>query len=225
VFMTTSKTFLNGIFDPLIPHKNLLIGALVVLTCSALSFTVYKMHINSREQAAQKTFSECLEEYYKMVGGAKIEQWQEIERAFAVGYERHKSANLAPYFLAFQAEALVQQKKQTEALVLMDKLLAALSKSSPLYSNYATKRALMKLDLADEAQQKVGLEELTLLAHDKHNNAKDVALFYLGHYFWSNNDVVAAKKEWTELAAINGKDSKYPSVWAQMADMKLQQLA
>lgn len=223
--MAIPKSFLSTIFDPLVPHKNLLIGALVLLACTALSFTAYKMHVHSREQAAQKTFSECLEEYYKMVGGAKVEQWQEIENAFAVGYERHKSASLAPYFLAFQAEALVQQKKQTEALVLMDKLLAALSHASPLYSNYATKRALMKLDLADQAQQKVGLEELTHLAHDKNNNAKDVALFYLGYYFWSNNDLVAAKKEWTELAAINSKDSKYPSVWAQMADMKLQQLA
>jgi len=224
--MTTFKNLLNSILDPLIAQKHFVLSGIVVLLAVVGSLVTYKVHVTSREQAAQKTFSECLEEYYKIMNGDKSEQWQEVERAFALGYERHKSANLAPYFLAFQAEALVQQKKQPEAIALMDTLLSSLSHSSPLYANYATKRALMKLDLADDAEyQKIGLQELTLLAHDKNNNAKDLALFYLGYYFWSNNDFAGAKKEWTELTELNQKEAKYPSVWAQLAQMKLQQLA
>jgi tetratricopeptide (TPR) repeat protein len=204
-------------------QKAVLIGfGLVMLGVG--SFFVYKRSVIQDEQAAQKFFAECIEEYGRIMQ-EKGGDWAAVEKAFAVGFERHKKATLAPHFLAFQAEALVRQNKLPEAVALMDKVIQSFSPNSPLYGLFATKRALMKIDSADELAHDAGLQELTQLAGDVHNISNDEAQFHLGLYHWTKNDIEKAQQIWQPLIELAKTDNKNSSVWAQYAQMKLAQIA
>src|SRR5437868_10788485 len=86
--------------------KKTMIVLCVVLALGAGSFGAYKWVVASREQRAQKFFAECVEEYNRVIA-QQSGAWEEVEKAFAAGYEKHGSSSIAPYFLAFQADALV----------------------------------------------------------------------------------------------------------------------
>jgi hypothetical protein len=92
--------------------------------------------------------------------------------------------------------------------------------SSPLYTLYATKRALIAIDLGKEE----GLEQLKTLGYDENNKQRDVALYYLGLYYWSNNDIDGARQVWETLVSLKKADPKATSEWMNMADKKLEQI-
>ena len=43
------------------------------------------------------------------------QKWNDVERAAQAGAQRHASTKLYPYFLAYKAEALIQQGKLKDA--------------------------------------------------------------------------------------------------------------
>ena len=55
------------------------------------------------------------------------------------------------------------------------------------------------MDASDQAFQQKGLQELVSLAREENNPYKDMALFYLGRYYWAKNQIDEAKKAWQEL--------------------------
>ncbi|BDC34638.1 hypothetical protein Noda2021_05960 [Candidatus Dependentiae bacterium Noda2021] len=140
------------------------------------------------------------------------------------GYEKNKSTGLAPYFLGIRADALVEQGNYQEALALLESMTNSLPTSSALYYPYKTKYALIKLDHVDDQEKTAALNELQSLAYDASNSNADYALYYLGEYFWQNNETEQAVKTWRDLESTFKSDTKNgQSPWALLAQYKLQQ--
>jgi len=197
-----------------------IVAGLVV--CATAGFYGYRWHAAQGEQAAQVVFADCMNQLAQAQEGT--EPWSSVEQFFKMGYEQHSGSKLAPYFLAYQAEALIKQNKLAEAVVVMEKALDTMPKSSPVYGMYATKQALMNIDSNDAALAQKGLEQLQVLAQDTKNLGQDVALYNLGLYYWSKNDLKKAQEVWAGFAALQ-KEGKDTSPWAALAEQKLEYLA
>lgn len=199
-------------------NKYLAIG-LVAAGIIAGGWYGYAWYKKNLEQKAQKDFSAAVQDYYKMLGsGAKASSWEDFEKGLAIFADKHSSSVLAPYFLAYQADAYINQGKVKEGLDTLDKALSKMQKDLPVYYMYATKKALIKLDSSDVAMRQEGLKELDALSQDKENPTQDMALFYLGNNALRMGNDSEAEKFWKQL--INCAGSK--SVWTQRAKEMLQ---
>jgi hypothetical protein len=195
---------------------------LIVAILIVGTYYAYRWYTIRREQAAQKIFSECVDDYNLAFTGQ--EHWANVEQLCKVGYEQHRSSSMAPYFLVVQAEALLEQGKKTEASQLYGQVVKEIPKKSPLYGLYATKHALLLIDMVDESLAQEGVTLLTELAHDTSNLTRDESLYYLGLYHWSKNSYELAKKAWQELVALRTTKESEQSPWAVLAQTKLQSL-
>ena len=70
-----------------------------------------------------------------------------------------------------------------------------------------------------------GVSSLVQLARDTENKNNDIALFYLGKYYWEIGKFDDAKNTWQELVDGNWFEKSAPSPWVNEAKTKLQQLA
>ncbi len=186
------------------------------------SFFLYRVYVVYREQAAQNALAQYVQEYHQIQDG-KPADWQRMAALFQLGSEQQSNSYLAPYFLLFQAAALLRENKKQEALTVMDKLVER-SAHSPLLPLFKTKRALIKLDEPDEVMQKNGLEELERLAENKKNKFRDTAQFYLGSYYWVNNSIAQAQKIWQTLVDDQHKEKLAPSPWVDLVKKKLKHI-
>lgn len=200
--------------------RNLSIAIGVLLLFGAL-YIGYRWYVVSREETVQKIFSSAVAEFNK---AKTAEQLDAMAIEFKSGHDAYESSHLAPYFTAYEVDALLDQGKKVEALVALDSVISSLSSSNPLINLYKTKRALLKFDSEDAAIEAAGLAELQALAQDKKNKDRDMAQFYLGLYYFSADEVVDAKKVWVELVEQN-TDAKNSSPWAEQAQEKLATLA
>jgi hypothetical protein len=196
------------------------LGASVVLGGSAL---LYRWYRSGQERAAYKQFAECAQKYARNAQAANAE-WDEAVACFKSGSQAYGSTNMGAYFLGLEAQALIEQGKKDEALVVMDTMMKNISTSSPLYMLYKTKRALLRLDMEDEMLKASGLEELTNLAYNNSNIYNDVALYYLGYYYWVTGNNGEAKKSWQTLVDSKQDELAAPSPWAQQASILLPQI-
>jgi predicted negative regulator of RcsB-dependent stress response len=182
----------------------------------------YKYYNNKREAGAQIAFAENVQIYHEALQG-KADVWPHVEMKCGSDYERYKSSSLAPYFLIIKADALAHQAKIVEACKILDTAIALLPKDSPVLALYKTKRALMKIDMPDNAKQTEGLEELRQLGADKTNLNNDVAQYYLGLYYWSHDDLTKSLEVWKELVTSQAAEKLASSPWASLAREKLAQ--
>ena len=192
--------------------KHIFICLGIVLSCVA-TFMLYRFYVMYRERASQKVFSEYVELFQKE--HAEDGEWQKITAQFQHGYDQHSGSYLAPYYLSFQADGLLKQGKKNEAIGVMDEMIQHMPVSSPILSLFKTKRALIKLDSDDEAIQQEAVQELEVLAKDSDNQFQDLAQFYLGRYYWSNDQIVEAKQVWQQLVDEQRKQRLAPSPWAE----------
>lgn len=185
----------------------------------------YRWYVVSREQAAHQTFAQAMYEYQTAIRSNSPAELATVDALIARGYDQHKASNIAPLFLALKADIQLQRNDVTQAMETLQQLVTALPATSPLAPLYKAKRALILLDSSDEALQKNGVDELLSLARDKSNKVNDMALFYLGRYYWSKNDLDDAKRVWQELVNSYSMQEAYPSPWVQEASQALKQLA
>lgn len=185
----------------------------------------YRLYSINRERNAQKTLSECIEQYQRAAAGGKGTMWSTVEMACKLGHDQHAGSTLAPYFLAYHVDALLAQNKKDEALTIMQDMMRSLSTSSPLYYLYATKQSLMQMDAADAAVQQAGLQRLEQLAADANNIQKDMALYYLGAYHWYNDNRDAAKDAWQKIVTLPSDSEEHASPWATFVKERLKTVA
>lgn len=180
----------------------------------------YRWYRLSKEQKAQEVFSSCMHEYERAEKDPTL--WPNTELVFRLALEQNQNTALTPSLLAYQAEALLHMNKPEQALDCMSKAVALLPSSSDIYNLYATKQALMMMDAADQGVQEKGLASLTLLAQNEKNITRDMALYYLGLYHWSNDDEAKARTAWAELLPLATGEPASP--WAERAAQKIEQL-
>lgn len=195
-----------------------LIGLGIIAGASA-GYVGYRWHVVNRERDAQKAFAESLQLY--RTAFEKPELWSEVALAFEQGRMQHASSLLAPYFRAYQADALSYQNKTEEALTAVQDAVASLSTSSPLYYLYATKQALMKMDSAQKELAQAGLQELEALSQNSSNKQRDMALYYLGAYHQAHNNAAQARQVWQDLVTGFASQAEASSPWAALAQEQL----
>jgi tetratricopeptide (TPR) repeat protein len=231
-----SKHF-DAIFEKIAKYKTyvvLVLAAVIVLVGGTL---FYSYHTNSIEQKAQMAFVGCLKYFDAKIKTADLkpeklsledieifstpkEKWQAVVDVFKKGYEENKSSNLAPFFLALEAEGLVQLGKLDEAINLLSQAVGDID-SNDIADVYKIKLALMQLDTSSKTENAVGLESLGKIAEKSDSVANDSALYRLGEYYWINKDFDKAKNYWNQLVHKYGQKSKKPSPWAEFAAEKL----
>src|SRR5262245_58907145 len=113
-------------------------GILALAGLLAAGWFGYSWYVRNKEQAAYKELAESIDAYIKSTGyGYNLEKLVDSERAFGVGAQKHTSSRLHPFFLAYQADALIQQGKQKDAVALFDKLITEIDRKHPLYYLFA----------------------------------------------------------------------------------------
>lgn len=189
-------------------------------------YTGYRWFIMSRNQTAQKAFSEYLQDYQLALKENKSQEWDRVAALFEFGWKQYSSSSLAPYFLLMQSDIQLHQGNRDQAVATLSNAINELSNAN-MRSMLEIKRALIQLDSADQAMIDAGLQELVRLARAPQtdgNEYRDMALFYLGRYYWVNNKIDEAQKTWQELVDMEWVDKSNQSPWVHEAKATLQQL-
>ncbi|MBA2307123.1 hypothetical protein H0W26_03255 [Candidatus Dependentiae bacterium] len=195
------------------------IGIFLVGSIIGMGYAGYSWYRNAKEAAAYKDLSESLDGYAKAAASSSLaqrssaNQWAEVQQAFEIGAQSHSSSVLYPYFLAYQADALLQQEKDAEALSLMDKAVASMDKTHPLYYAYALKDGLMNSDSSDPSRVQKGRELVQTLANDNANPLQDMARYYSALGARSRGEIDVAQQRLQQLIATGNEGS----VWYQKA--------
>jgi hypothetical protein len=194
--------------------------AVCVIGAVCAAYLIYQWYACNQAQAAQELFEE------QVAGYVRAKSHEQLESAVQDLKSAHdqSSGAMAPYFTAYEVDALIKLGKREEAIQGLDSLITSLSSSNPFVNLYKTKRALLKIDSEDIQTKEAGRVELENLAQDKKNKNRDEAQFYLGLYYYVADNMELAKKVWQELAE-QSVESKYPSSWSEQAKMRLESLA
>lgn len=214
--------------------KQLVYGVLgaVVFGLGIFGYAQYSKHLQSVAQgelAAALRFVDA-----PVVPGAKTtvegdaiefataqDKWTHVNKTFADGYAKNRSAGISSIFLVYQAEALLNLGKRVEALDVLSKAIDAMP-NDELKDFYKVKRALMKIDSEQALDQKDGLEELRKLSSNQNSVAHEQALYYLGSYFWTQKDFTQAKNYWQQLIVKYGmRDTHQASPYVDAVRSKL----
>jgi tetratricopeptide (TPR) repeat protein len=210
------KSFFTDLFngDSKVLRSHLRYAALILafIGLGAISYAGYSWYNASRERMAEKDFSSYVQQYYRALSAPQSAAWDQLASLFDVGYVQHRSSELGPYFLAFQAEALLQQNKYQEALDVLKNLLSALPESSPFYALFRVKYNLILLDQPEHSGHQAALEALREIGSDKTNSAFEGALFYLGRYYFAHHDLEKARAFWQELRATAVDENPSPLI-------------
>ena len=194
--------------------------AVAIMALAGAGVFAYRWYAAYRDGQAHSAFAASFEQYHA-ASQSENPDWTTIAGLFAIGYSTHARSNLAPFFLLMQAQAVQKQGQEAQARTLVQRALDQLPTSSPLYYLYALKHALMQLDATDEDTQRAGFTQLQTLAHQDGNLHADAARYHLGAYYWAQDDLNNAQKEWQELIKIYGKAQAMPSPWARQAEKQL----
>lgn len=201
-----------------------------VLGTAIFGYTYYK---NKVRCAAYKDFMVAMQYYDGTVKTQKSssdssiklfenynDKWQQTEQAFRQGYEKYRSTELAPAFLAFQAEALINLGKVDQAVQTLQTVIGQVG-SEDIKDCYRVKIALIKMDNKDNKIQGDGLSELIAIANNNTSTANEIALYQTGSYFWSKKNYNEAKTYWQKLLVKTMSKTGQPSVFAGQVREKL----
>lgn len=183
------------------------------------AFVGHGWYVASRERAAEKDLSAYVSQYYNAFNNPEA-AWGQVASLFEVGYMQHSSSLLAPYFLAYQADALLQHGNVDQAIEVMQQVLKKLPESSPFYALFRMKYNLIILDQPEHPETQAALIALHEIGSDKTNTIFEAALFYLGRYHFVHNNVQEAKEVWQELRATAVDEN--PSAFVQEAEEYLE---
>ena len=221
--------FIGRLFRDFFEGQSRILKPLLFILCVILlaggAFFGYRMYQVSQEQEAHKYFSEYLESFQTAQTTNSADEWERMVSLFDRGYQQHKARTIAPLFLVLKSDAQLQLGHFDGSIATLQEALNMLSPQSHLYPLLATKLALMQLDAKDESIANAGLEKLIALARTENNSLKDMALFYLGRYYWSKDNIEEARAAWQELKDSELAQKAYPSPWVSQAESALQQLA
>jgi tetratricopeptide (TPR) repeat protein len=172
-----------------------------------------------RQRKAIVVFDEAMRTYYTALAAemdfSKKDNkaaWDEVELAFQVAYQQNSSSTFAPFFLLYQAKALLAQNKYPEALKVLNQAVSGLSAGSPFYYPAQIMQASVLIDSGDQA----GVAKLKALADDSRNSYQSMAQYYLAQYYLSQNQADAATLLLKQIASAEPTgDQRAP--WGDLA--------
>jgi len=226
--------WIDDVFKKAKVYQQVLIVAgigVIVLGSAGFGYIYYK---NKVRAAAYKDFMTAIQCYDGVVKNKKVssdypsikqfesekDKWTQTEQVFRQGYQNYKNTELAPAFLSFQAEALLNLGKIDEAIKVLKEVVSQV-KSAEIKDSYKVKIALINLDKKDEKAQSDALNELISVANNDSSAANEVALYQVGSYFWNQKKYNEAKDYWQRLLVKTTAKSGQVSVYAGEVREKL----
>ena len=194
---------MNGVIglwhDARVKFVVILVGVGLVAGLTWWGYSSYRGTVNEKAQLA---LAVRLDQFEKVVAAkdATAEQWQAIAQGLSADFSEHKSSDLAPFFLTFEAEALHRAGKAADAIALLNKALDQMGAGNPLYYLYKIKAVLLAQDT----------KQLQELAADVRNPHRGYALYEVWYQAWVAGDREAADAALTKLMALGGQ-------WAMLA--------
>jgi tetratricopeptide (TPR) repeat protein len=227
--------WLSKVYNFVIAHKKEFIAGLIIFVGATIFSLGYLYHKSRLQEKAYKSFANALRYYDAKVGEAKSsvpdidlksfataeEKWNEVAKIFQEGFENYRNAGIAPFFLVYQSDALLNLGKTDEAINVLRQAIDLMKNKSATYSYFKIKLALMLIDSKKDGSENEGLEILKEFARDSKNPANDLALYRLGEYFWFAKNYFEAENYWNQLNVSYGKKSLHPSAWAAQARERL----
>lgn len=215
--MATQKIAKKSLFDSiadLVIKNNQKIAVMfgIAVVCVVL-FMGNKLWVAQKNKSAQGYFGVLAIEYNQALNDSNVD-WDALRAKFEKGFVDHSGSSLVSYYKSYVVNILLQQNKADEAAALLETIMSD-AQSSSMTSLYAIERALIDLDSADVEQQKKGEQALRVLADDTRNQFADMAQFYLGRYYWANDQIAQAREVWEKLVDDQAHEKIAPSPWAQ----------
>lgn len=181
-------------------------------------FAVYKVQEDARAHA---TMTEVLQEVARAVTEPDV--WQDVEVAARTGYRQHSGSTLAPYFVALEADALLQQGKTEEGITKLSQAINGLAHDAPLTDLYQLK--LARLQLAQEATREQGVATLLQLAGNQKSLVHDEALYHLGVYYAQQGDTDKARETLQQVVSLYKEVQELgQSPWLPLAQEQLERI-
>lgn len=216
--------------DFALENKNIVLSGALALILGSGGMVWYRWHATSLAQQAHKTLIQTLQVFEAPIEKKSTDQsqfssatdkWTQVASLCAEGYDRFKRTTLAPFFLVYQAEALLNLKKHDEALPLLAQAQAQM-RSQPLKDFMSVKVALVSMDCSAQAVQQEGFLQLKRLAESTDHAAHEYALYSLGLYFWDNKEFAQAKNYWQQmLVKYSQNDARSGGAYTELVKEKL----
>lgn len=183
---------------------------------------LYRSHVISKENKAQVAFSSALDEYHHLVyssAPANDSRWEDAATHFKMVAQKHSGTVYGDFAQAFLADVDFHQDKLEESILLFEQWLTKNSEKNPLYYLYKTRLALVCFDSNQTEKAISMLQELSVNSKNKY---QDMAQFFLGYYYWSQDDLAQAQKVWQTLIDANAQVApEGRSPWASIVESKL----
>ena len=208
----TRQSFVGTIYDIVIKQTKNIIYVVCLVGISVTLFFGHKFWVKQKNKLAQRDFGMLMYEYHK-VAREKNPEWSVLLEKLKNGYEQHKNSLFAPYYVSYQVNILLQQNKHDDALVLLNNLTSEFDKS-PLKSLYSMEKSLVTLDSNNDQEHRKAIDDLIVLANDAQNDFRDIAMFYLGRYYWVHDQIDLARDIWQRLVDEQRDEKIAPSPWA-----------
>lgn len=181
----------------------------------------YNSYIKGKEQEAQVAFSHALDEYHILSQSAATDdsRWDDLLTSFKAVSQKFPNTVYGNFSEVFVADIVLHKGSIDESVALLEQWLAKNSEKNSLYYLYKTRLALLYCDTLKVQEGVALLEELV---NSSKNNYKDMAQFFLGYYYWTQDSISQAQEAWQPL--IEGSKSQSPesvSPWASIAESKL----
>lgn len=220
--------------DFALEYKTFVFAGALSLALASGGIVWYRWQATHKAQQAHKTLVETLKIFQSPIQKASdqekrdpskfysaSEKWAHIATVCADAYQQYSSTTLAPFFLTYQADALLNMQKHEEALPLLKKAYSRL-KNQALKDFLGVKIALVAMDCSSQATQQEGFLELKRLAENTNHTAHEYALYSLGLYFWDNKEFAQAKNYWQQMLVKYARsDARSGGVYTEQVKSKL----
>lgn len=215
-------------------NKSIIINYIIAIVAVIGIFVGYIFYKNMINKDAQRDFLVAMQVYNgKVVKTAtdeklgvnefrtEAEKWEQVDKIFDEMYKKNSGSGIAPFFLAYRVEALINLNKLVLAIDVQKELLKKIPNKSNLQPLNKIKLSLMQIDTKIEDRVKDGISELTSIAYDSSCSAQDAALYHLGEYYFYEKNYKEAANYWNQLVLKFDKNIEYPSVYVELAKPKL----
>lgn len=221
--------------DYAIEYKKLVLVGFLVLSGATGGFFWHRWNAACQSQRAHKELVEVLKLFEAPVVKestsidkknlaqfySESEKWENVASACSEAYKSYSRTAFAPFFLVYQSEALLNIQKKEAALLVL-KQAFGLFKGLVLRDFLRVKMALISMDCQDKELQQKGFEDLKRLAEDSDHAAHEQALYYLGLYYWNNNEFSLAKNYWQQMLVKYAQtDVRSGGVYTELVKPKL----
>lgn len=212
--------------------KEALIATLLIVSIGG-GYFLNKFYVTYREEQAFVALSEVVESFIQSQRVAqsldsqkdkeKITQaWSDTEILIDALYKEHSNSYLAPYFLVFKSQVILDRDKNLqEALKVFDQALGNISRKTELGSLYHMKRIKMGFDSSDASEQETSLKKLIEISQSPKEYAYQEALYLLGVYYISLGDQTKAQESFSKLVQSQDFKALLKSPWVLLAQEKL----